>query len=514
MTQIKLQEEIKKWLFLQEYEQPNEKIRDYISALIKKGEEKDLTEKNIVNIFKIIFYFSRNPFLTQKEISEIISISDKELLFLNEKIRNQKEIQDIIINLSISKKYWPTIFPFTSRVESAIENKFEFPMRIALYPGVSCMFYCGFCGRNQNEKYPLNSLEQGNENFRKILNEVDSSNTAISISGGLEPLTNPKLGDIINSANDAGLRVPLITNAYSLTEKYVEKNPGLMNLDSLRVSLYGVDEQSYQFITRNLKSYKMVKKNVINFLSNRNIINPKIKVGFNYIILKENMMDVLKVLDLVNDINSEVKNGAGINFLSLRDDFGTVTGIEDKNDEDRKYHLNGLITEKDREKLINMFNEIESRRKYFPNLHIDYGYALYSLKEGVIGPSLKKISTNEMRQYGHTQMSVCMDLFGDVFLYREAGFLNRKGNDKFIIGRVDSNNTLRNVIEKFISSKGVNNTLNDVRFLDPFDHVLTSLINQSESDKNFGIPFKYGPISNREGIQKIDLGNNWYSDSI
>ena len=30
-----------------------------------------------------------------------------------------------------------------------------------------------------------------------------------------------------------------------------------------------------------------------------------------------------------------------------------------------------------------------------------------------------------MRQYGFTQISVAIDLFGDVFLFREAGFLNR-----------------------------------------------------------------------------------------
>ena len=40
-----------------------------------------------------------------------------------------------------------------------------------------------------------------------------------------------------------------------------------------------------------------------------------------------------------------------------------------------------------------------------------------------------------MRKYAHTQMSVCIDMLGDVYLYREAGFLNREGNKKFIIGR-------------------------------------------------------------------------------
>ena len=38
-----------------------------------------------------------------------------------------------------------------------------------------------------------------------------------------------------------------------------------------------------------------------------------------------------------------------LNFLSLRDDFDTVTGISDKSDAKRKYHLSGLLSHKDRE---------------------------------------------------------------------------------------------------------------------------------------------------------------------
>ena len=55
-----------------------------------------------------------------------------------------------------------------------------------------------------------------------------------------------------------------------------------------------------------------------------------------------------------------------------------------------------------------------------------------------------------MRKYAHTQMSVCIDMLGDVYLYREAGFLNREGNKKFIIGRTSKKNTLKNVLEKFL----------------------------------------------------------------
>ena len=50
--------------------------------------------------------------------------------------------------------------------------------------------------------------------------------------------------------------------------------------------------------------------------------------------------------------------------------------------------------------------------------------------------------------------------------------------------------------------------------MDPFDHVMTSLINQAEDDKNFGIPFEEGPITLRYDAKKISLGNSWYKDAF
>ena len=49
--------------------------------------------------------------------------------------------------------------------------------------------------------------------------------------------------------------------------------------------------------------------------------------------------------------------------------------------------------------------------------------------------------------------------------------------------------------------------------MDSFDHVLTSLVNQAESDKNLGIPFENGPVRERAKLNKINLGNNWYSEN-
>ena len=94
--------------------------------------------------------------------------------------------------------------------------------------------------------------------------------STISISGGLEPLTNKGLGDIISHAKSLGMKVPLITNGHMLTPNYLSRNPGIWDLDSLRISLYGTDEASTYFVTRHKKAYKLVKNNTIEFLKLRN----------------------------------------------------------------------------------------------------------------------------------------------------------------------------------------------------------------------------------------------------
>ena len=50
----------------------------------------------------------------------------------------------------------------------------------------------------------------------------------------------------------------------------------------------------------------------------------------------------------------------------------------------------------------------------------------------------------DMRKSAYPQVSVAVDSYGDVFLYREAGFLDRPGNDKFILGRISEDKSFFN----------------------------------------------------------------------
>ncbi len=496
----------------------NDKILDQINKNQSFFEDniKDFDLNKIKKIIlDIVDKLSLNPLITQEEIFNSLSLKKIDnLKKINKFIRENDFIQDIITKKSVSKKYWNTILPFANISEEVITNKYRYPIRIALFPGVSCMFYCGFCGRNQDAKYKNSVVTDGVNQIKKLLKTTDK-NSKISISGGLEPLTNPKIGEIIKAANDSGFKVPLITNGYSLTEAFIKKNPEIWNLDSLRISLYGYDSNSYKDITQVGKSYDIVKKNLINFLKLREQFNNKLKVGLNYIILPENMNNLINVLEFIKEVNASAQS-QGVNFLTLRDDYQSVTGNDPSLDSIRKYRLQQEMTINQRKKLLEILQDFKSKVKtYTPYLHVDYGYSLEYLSNNIFDKGLVKVSGGELRKFGFTQMSVAIDLHGDVFLFREAGFLDRPGNKKAIIGRISEKNSLEKIIKKFLEKdQPINFDEDDTRLLDSFDHVLNALVNQSESNYKFGISLSECPISFKQYSREKSVGNNWYSDDI
>lgn len=489
--------------------------RHYYNYINEKNINKLFLKDEYFNVYiDIIKLFSKNPWTTQEDVFNQFKIKNKnDLITLNQIIRNCELAQKLILKFGTGKKYWNTIIPFAKTVEKTLNNQYLFPQRIALFPGVSCMFYCGFCGRDQSQKYPMSILEDSKKTFDKLFSEIPDT-SALSISGGLEPLTNSKIGEIIISAKNNNIKVPLITNGFSLSENFLKKTPGIWDLDSIRISLYGVDKDSYQFITRVEKSYQVVKKNAITFLKLRNEINKDLKFGFNFIIIPENINQLNGIISLIKEINDNVDNGEGVNFLTLRDDYQSVTGNEELFDINRKYKLDSQMDDIVREKLIDKLKEFEHYKDTLcPNLYIDYGYSLEALSKNIFDKELIKVTHKNMRNFGFTQMSVAIDLYGDVFIFREAGFLNRSGNKKFIIGRISQNKSLEEVIKDFLSkNESIKYDYQDERFMDSFDHVITSLVNQAEKDKNFGISFHNGPVIDRCSTKDVKLGNNWYED--
>ena len=90
------------------------------------------------------------------------------------------------------------------------------------------------------------------------------------------------------------------------------------------------------------------------------------------------------------------------------------------------------------------------------------------------------------------------------------------GNKKFIAGRITEGQTLESILKQFVENKETADlVVDDSRFMDSYDHLITLLVNQAEDDKNFRIPFEKGPIKVRSSNfndLNVQLSNNWYRD--
>ena len=54
---------------------------------------------------------------------------DKALIKLNNLVRNNNILQDIILDKGIGRKYWKTIIPFT-KTNDVLEKNLEFPKKV------------------------------------------------------------------------------------------------------------------------------------------------------------------------------------------------------------------------------------------------------------------------------------------------------------------------------------------------------------------------------------------------
>ncbi|MBM4441162.1 MAG: radical SAM protein [Candidatus Rokubacteria bacterium] len=435
--------------------------------------------------FGVTHLLATRPWATQGEALDRTGLTPDELRRLNAAIRASDVLQALILDGGPGHKYWQTIMPLVrgGALQAAHAGTYRWPMRLGLYAGVSCMFFCTFCGRNYDAKYPAAALAPGNAAFTRLFEAAPRDGGAtFSFSGGLEPLTNPRLGELVASATGHGIRVPLITNAYMLTAPLLRRQRGLWKLDSLRVSLYGVDEPTYYAVTRKKGAFAQVRANLEEFLRLRAAHNPRLRVGLNFIVLPGTVEQVLTLAHLIADIQDRAGAVPGFDFLTLREDFSVPAEKS--------------LPERERERLIEVFAEFKSlMKRHAPAVAVDYGYALWALERGVLGPPLAMAGHRELRPAGYPQVSVAVDLLGDVYLYREAGFLERPGVERYCIGRMSAERSLEDVVRQHLAH-GVPPvpTPDDPALLDAFDHVVTLMLNRLDADARIGFALADGPV--------------------
>ncbi len=442
--------------------------------------------ENIRDICKIL---SNDPFESMENVSNKLNISKDQLQDLSIQIRKDDYLQEFILTQGTGRKYWENTVASlmeSGKLVDAIKNNVSYPNRIGLFPGIRCQFYCTFCGRNYAAKYTDEVAKKSFEVFKKVIDEdpKDDFNweDRFRISGGLEPLTNPYIGQIVSYGASKGFLMQMYTNGFALTPAFLKKQPGIFDLERLRISLYGVDDVSYEKVTRVPKSFNIVKNNLISFLK-ENINKKSIKIGLNWIILPGQSALLKPLFNFISEVS--ISSGRPLDYITLREDFSQSGSV---------------ISDEEREELKEIFDWIENQCKEkdeLKDLYVDYGYALNPLTDGKnVGP-LKMINYKDMPDYGFPQVATCLDSKGNLYVYHESGFLDRSGSERYIAGNIIKSNGVIEVIRKHLQSKPIAPMPFDVGFLDAFDHTVSILIKQANLDKNFGIPWNKGPVKIR-----------------
>ena len=372
----------------------------------------------------------------------------------------------------IANRYWNnTILPLLTNgsLQHAVNGSYAYPNRIGLYPGMSCQFFCSFCGRNYNAKYKQQDISQSFDVFKSVIDQDpkqgDYWQDRFRISGGLEPLTNPHIGKIISYGQQQGFNMQMYTNGYALTEKFLDKQPGILDLEMMRISLYGHDQESYYRVTKNKKGYDIVLKNLKNFCKLVARTNSKIKLGVNFIILPGQSENLRNVFNMIKEINAV--SDFGISFITLREDFSQALFY---------------ITNEERQKLHKIFLDIERQT----DIHIDYGYALHNVRHGIISGPIAMATHEQMDPHGFPQIATSVDSLGNFYVYHESNFLERPGSTRYIIGNVQ-NKSVEQIVRDHLSGRGIPAQPYDVGYLDAFDHTTTLLLHEAKQYKQQGL---------------------------
>ena len=362
----------------------------------------------------------------------------------------------LVTFLEEGNKYWGnTLLPLmrSGHMKHMIDGTYVYPSRVGLFPGLSCMFYCDFCGRNKSAAYDRKAVDHGIAVYKSILADAPKDKgweNRFRISGGQEPLTNPRIGELVQYGSGLGYKLGMYTNGYMLTPQFLNKQPGLTELDYLRFSMYGYNAVSYEVTTKK-NAWATVRKNLIHFIN-----TTEVKVGLSWIVLPGKAHDFLDFMLEIKDMMPSLRRT--IDFISVREDFSQNSVY---------------INHAERESFMAVVRTIGMMQKtYFPDIKIDYGYQLDQLQRGYTNGPLFMAKANQLDGKGLPQASVQVDTLGNVYAYHGSAFIDRPGSDKFIIGNAE--NGIDAVVKDHLTSDSrIKYIPSDVEMLDAYDHAIS-----------------------------------------
>jgi dTDP-4-amino-4,6-dideoxy-D-glucose ammonia-lyase len=466
---------------------PISKSVDFDRRHIGKTGDKKPARLRSDRLVTIADYISKNPLCRIRDIAQACGAEPFEIAAFIKELSNNDETKDTIDRLSNSPYHKNTINDIIQygSISAVAKSEYIYPFTIGLYPAVSCMLSCNFCGRHPASQYDRADIAPGNELFRQVLATAPlDRDRRFYLSGGLEPLTNPGLAELVSFAASLGHRMQLYTNGMMLTPQFLNRHAGLFDLDAIRISLYGADDATAERTTGRSGVATRVLANARDFVRLKSRRGNGPKLGFNFVIQSGQVGHLRDICRAVADIAAEQDSGGGVAFLTLRENYAASGSAA----------IVGAEREFLRQELLATQHYLRDRG--LGGLKVDFGYAMQGLLDGIDLAPVKQVRHTDLLGKAYPQISVVIDLIGDVYLYREAAFIGRDGAQRYIVGRLGRDGSLEEILRQYIADKDrtVVPRPGDELFLDAFDHAVTAYLLQLNDDIAFGSRLSNDPL--------------------
>jgi dTDP-4-amino-4,6-dideoxy-D-glucose ammonia-lyase len=420
------------------------------------------------------------PFSRLRDVAEACRCNYDEAITLVAAINRNRETARYLTQFGADAPYRrSTIQPIieSGAIKAFLDGSYRYPFAVGIYPAVSCMLSCSFCARQRGAQYKQQNIVPGNELFRQLFAEAPRDlPRRFYLSGGLEPLTNPGLSEVVRFAARFGHRMQLHTNAILLTPRFLDKNDGLWHLDTLRISMYGADNETARMTTSRAGVASRVIANAKSLVCAKSERVEKLRIGFHHVVQSGQVTHLRKMAETLVSIADQSPDRRGVNFLTLRENYAASGHAA----------INGDERERLRDELIDLqgFFIAEGMKEF----EVDLDYGMRGLVEGAETAPVRRVAHTDMLGRGYPQISVVVDLLGDVYLYREAAFIGRAGADRYIVGRITPEVGLAELLQRYLADheRFVVPRAGDEIFLDGFDHAVTAFLRQTSDDLHFG----------------------------
>jgi len=178
-----------------------------------------------------------------------------------------------------------------------------------------CMLRCKMCNiwNIKDDRQSEATMEQ-KKRFVESLRGMVEQGFEFHLSGG-EPLLNENILDLVNFIAAEGYKTNVVTNGF-LIDEAMAKNIVNSSLETLTISLDGVNPETHNFIRGTKGSYDRIMKAIEYVEKFRK--NGKLRISILTIIMERNLDEILKLVDWVQ----KDKRIEMVSFQAITQPFG------------------------------------------------------------------------------------------------------------------------------------------------------------------------------------------------